>query len=61
VRSETAAGASADGLSERVMWDALDEGSDPTRDPGQDHADGAGEDPAEDATGGPADPDSKGR
>ncbi len=32
VRSETADGAGAEGMSERMMWDALDEGSDPTRD-----------------------------
>lgn len=33
VRSETADGAGAEGMSERMMWDALDEGSDPTREP----------------------------
>jgi uncharacterized membrane protein (TIGR02234 family) len=32
VRSETAGGAGAEAMSERMMWDALDEGSDPTRD-----------------------------
>ncbi|MGK2868804.1 MAG: TIGR02234 family membrane protein [Mycobacterium sp.] len=33
VRSETADGAGVEGMSERMMWDALDEGSDPTREP----------------------------
>lgn len=32
VRSETSDSADPQGLSERMMWDALDEGSDPTRD-----------------------------
>ena len=31
VRSETADGTGPEGMSERMMWDALDEGSDPTR------------------------------
>lgn len=30
VRAETADGTTAEGMSERMMWDALDEGSDPT-------------------------------
>lgn len=47
VRSETADGVGAEGMSERLMWDALDEGSDPTREPGTPE--------------GPADPDKKGR
>lgn len=47
VRSETADGASADDMTERMMWDALDEGSDPTSEPG----------PPEPGT----DPDKKGR
>ncbi len=34
VRSETADGADAAGMTERMMWDALDEGSDPTREAG---------------------------
>ncbi|MCF6385885.1 TIGR02234 family membrane protein [Mycobacterium sp. MBM] len=33
VRSESTEGSGAQGMSERMMWDALDEGSDPTRDP----------------------------
>ncbi|HKO34194.1 TIGR02234 family membrane protein [Mycobacterium sp. AMU20-3851] len=34
VRSETADGANTADMTERMMWDALDEGSDPTREPG---------------------------
>ncbi|KAA0115685.1 TIGR02234 family membrane protein [Mycolicibacterium sp. P9-22] len=33
VRSETADGAGPEGMSERMMWDALDDGSDPTGEP----------------------------
>ncbi|WP_415795885.1 Trp biosynthesis-associated membrane protein, partial [Mycolicibacterium frederiksbergense] len=33
VRSETADGGGPEGMSERMMWDALDEGSDPTSEP----------------------------
>lgn len=33
VRSEATEGTGTQGMSERMMWDALDEGSDPTREP----------------------------
>lgn len=42
VRSETADGAGPEGMTERMMWDALDEGSDPTREPGPPEPDNKG-------------------